>query len=148
MVQCQEHVAIKPSFLPKTKIPSYLAVNVVYGAEVSKDLTPVWVVGPLIVAFYVKILKVIWALYIFSFKQTVKVVKSVPTYCIMAYTYVACGKLKQQVLDIKNFDYKALSKRKMTEFEEWADDKYKDLLEAIWPRYCRTIRFLKRAKLI
>ncbi|XP_057466427.1 uncharacterized protein LOC130755874 [Actinidia eriantha] len=129
-------------------IPSYLAVNVVYGAEVSKDLTPVWFLGPLIVAFYVKILQVIWALYIFSFKQTVKVAKSVPTYCIMAYTYIACGKLKQQMLDIKNFDYKALSKRKMKEFEEWADDKYKDLLETIWPRYCRTIRFLKRAKLI
>ncbi|KAK9277935.1 hypothetical protein L1049_027492 [Liquidambar formosana] len=137
-------------------IPWYLAVNVIYGTEVSKDLTPLWVFGPLIVALYIKMLRGLCALYVFSFKQTVNVVKNLPTYYLLAYTYIAHGKLKediiarfwQPVVDIKNLDYKKLSKRKLKELEEWALEKYLDFVESIWPHYCRAIRFLKRANLI
>uniref|UniRef100_A0A5B7AHV9 Embryo defective 2759 n=1 Tax=Davidia involucrata TaxID=16924 RepID=A0A5B7AHV9_DAVIN len=137
-------------------IPWYLAVNVVYGAEVSKELTPLWVLGPLIVALYIKMLRSICAFYVFSFKQTVKVVKNLPTYYLLAYNYIARGKLKedvrayfwQPVMNIKNLDYKELSKRKMKDLQVWAVEKYLDYVESIWPYYCRTIRFLKRANLI
>ncbi|KAF7838308.1 uncharacterized protein G2W53_006790 [Senna tora] len=122
--------------------PFYMAVNVTYGAEVSKELTPLWILGPLIVASYIVIIRKLWSLYVFSFKQTVKVIKNLPSYCILACTYLFSGKLKkdihtlfvQPILNIKN--------------EEWIVEKYLDFVESIWPFYCRTIRFLKRANLI
>lgn len=137
-------------------IPLYLAVNVVYGAEVSRELTPLWIIGPLVVALYVKLLRGIAALYVFSFKQSVKVIKNLPTYYSVAYSYIAEGKLKQEIharlwqplVDIKNLDYKELSRRKWKVFQEWLVEKYLDFVESIWPYYCRTIRFLKRANLI
>ncbi|KDP31068.1 hypothetical protein JCGZ_11444 [Jatropha curcas] len=137
-------------------IPMYFAVNVIYGVQVSKELTPLWILGPLAVAFYIKMLRVLWALYVFSFKQTVKVLKNLPTYYAVASSYISQGKLKEDIqahvfqpmIDFKNLDYKELSKKKMKEFEEWFVDKYLDFVESIWPYYCRTIRFLKRANLI
>ncbi|KAJ7956211.1 Embryo defective protein [Quillaja saponaria] len=137
-------------------IPFYLAVNVRYGAEVSKELIPLWIIGPLIVALYIKLIRGLCALYVFTFKQTVKVIKNLPTYCIVAYNYVARGKLKedigayvfQPVLSIKNLNYKELTRIKLKELQEWLVEKYLDYVESIWPYYCRTIRFLKRANLI
>ncbi|KAJ4973928.1 hypothetical protein NE237_007102 [Protea cynaroides] len=115
-------------------IPLYLAVNIVYGPEVSRELRPLWIIGPLIVALYVKMVRGLCALYVFTFKQTMSVAKNLPTYYVLAYNYLANGKLKedlrahfwQPVLDIKNRDYKALSKRRLKEFEHWAAEKYLD----------------------
>lgn len=137
-------------------IPLYLAVNVIYGVEVSKELTPLWVFGPLIIALYIKMVQWVCALYVFSFKMTVKVIKNLPTYCMVAYSYVACGKLKEDVLacvwqpvvNIKNLDYKEVSRKRMKELQEWMVEKYLDYVESIWPYYCRAIRFLKRANLL
>ncbi|KAF9625068.1 hypothetical protein IFM89_017871 [Coptis chinensis] len=137
-------------------IPWYLAVNVVYGAEVSKELTPLWVLGPVIVALYIKMLQGLCALYVFSFKQTVRLLKSSPTYFLLVYNYVAQGKLKEEfysrfwqpVVDVKNLNYRKLFKRKLKALEQWAVEKYLDYVESIWPYYCRTIRFLKKANLI
>ncbi|KAJ1439081.1 hypothetical protein SESBI_02864 [Sesbania bispinosa] len=107
--------------------PFFLAVNVIYGAEVSKELTPLWVLGPFIVALYIMIVRGLCALYIFTFKQTVKVLKNLPSYCILAYSYVFYGKLKedikahilQPILIIKNTDYKQLTRKKLKELAEW-----------------------------
>ncbi|XVE57174.1 hypothetical protein DITRI_Ditri04bG0070600 [Diplodiscus trichospermus] len=137
-------------------IPWYLAVSLIYGAEVSKELTPLWVFGPLIVALYIKMLRGLCALYVFCFKQTVRIIRNLPTYYLVAYNYIARGKLKedarahvwQPVVDMKNLDYKDLSRRQMKDFQEWMMEKYLDFVESIWPYYCRTIRFLKRANLI
>jgi hypothetical protein len=137
-------------------IPLYLVVNVLYGAEVSKELTPLWVFGPLIIALYIQMFRWLCALYVFSFKQTVKVIKNLPTYYMVTYSYVARGKLKedvqarfwQPVVNIKNLDYKELSRKKLKELQEWMVEKYLDFVESIWPYYCQTIRFLKRANLI
>lgn len=137
-------------------IPLYLVVNVIYGAEVSKELAPLWVFGPLIVVLYIKMLQGLCKLYAYCFKQTVKIVKSLPTYYLIAYNYVAHGKLKedvrariyQPVVDMKNLDYKEVSRIKLKELQEWMLEKYLDFVESIWPYYCRTIRFLKRANLI
>ena len=134
----------------------YLAVNVMYGAEVSKELTPLWVLGPFLVALYIKMFQWLFALYVFSFKQTVTVIKNLPTYYMVAYSYLVQGKLKealharfvQPILDLKNMNYKELSLRKLKELQEWIVEKYLDFVESIWPYYCRTIRFLKRANLI
>ncbi|KAM3319122.1 hypothetical protein P3S67_006322 [Capsicum chacoense] len=139
-----------------TFVPLYLAVTLVYGAEVSKELTPLWILGPLIVALYVKMLRGICSLYVFSFKQTVNVVKNLPTYFRLAYDYVFRGKLKEAIrmhllkpfTDIKNMDYKEAVKRKIKNIEVYLVEKYLDFVESIWPYYCRTIRFLKRANLI
>lgn len=127
-----------------------------YGAEVSKELTPLWVFGPLIVALYIKMLQWLFALYVFSFNLTVKIIKNLPTYYMVAYKYISKGKLKedlhavfwQPVENIKNIDYKEFSKRKLKELQLWIVEKYLDFVESIWPYYCRTIRFLKRANLI
>ncbi|KAK4362486.1 hypothetical protein RND71_017727 [Anisodus tanguticus] len=139
-----------------TFVPLYLAITLVCGAKVSKELTPLWILGPLIVALYVKMLRGICALYVFSFKQTVNVVKNLPRYSLLAYDYVACGKLKEHIrvrllqplVDIKNLDYKEAAKRKTKDIQVYLVEKYLDYVESIWPYYCRTIRFLKRANLI
>ncbi|XP_030458365.1 uncharacterized protein LOC115678992 isoform X1 [Syzygium oleosum] len=136
--------------------PLYLAINVTYGSEVSKELTPLWILGPLVVALYVKLFRGLWALYLFTFRQTVNVVKNLPVFYLIAYQYVANGKLKedvhsrvwQPVVDVMNLDYKELSRRKLQELQEWLLERYLDFVESIWPYYCRTIRFLKRANLI
>ncbi|KAF6169402.1 hypothetical protein GIB67_002889, partial [Kingdonia uniflora] len=137
-------------------VPLYLAVNVLYGAEVSKELTPLWVLGPLILALYVKMVRWIFALYVFSFKHTVRIVKSLPSYSLSAYNCISQGKLKedlhahfrQPAIDIKNLNYKALLMIKLKQLQVLAVEKYLDLVESIWPYYCRTIRFLKKANLI
>lgn len=137
-------------------IPLYLAVNVKYGAEVSKELTPLWILGPFIVATQVLAIRWLCALYVFSFKQTVKLLKNSPSYCILAHSYVFRGKLKedistyvlQPILRVKNRDYKQLIRKKLKELQEWIVEMYLDYVESIWPYYCRTIRFLKRANLI
>uniref|UniRef100_A0A2P2KZK3 Uncharacterized protein LOC105107356 n=3 Tax=Rhizophora mucronata TaxID=61149 RepID=A0A2P2KZK3_RHIMU len=137
-------------------VPMYLAINVLYGAEVSKELTPLWILGPLVISFYIKMWQGLWALYVFTFKQTAKVIKSLPICYMLAYSYMKQGKLKkdiracvlQPVLNIKNLDYKELSRKKLKVLEVWFVDKYLDFVESIWPYYCQTIRFLKRANLI
>ncbi|KAL9233744.1 hypothetical protein vseg_008700 [Gypsophila vaccaria] len=137
-------------------IPLYLAVNVVYGAEVSRELTPLWVIGPPIVALYVKLVRGIVALYIFSFKQTIKIIKDLPSYYSISYEYIVKGKLKEEIrarllqpmINLRNGDYKELSRRKLKALQEWLMEKYLDYVESIWPYYCRMIRFLKSANLI
>ncbi|RAL47579.1 hypothetical protein DM860_011317 [Cuscuta australis] len=137
-------------------VPFYLAVNSAYGPEVSKELTPLWIVGPFIVAFYVTMLRAIGALYVFCFKRAVEVVKNLPAYYGLAYDYIARGKLKEEirarllqpVVDIKNTDYKKVAMSKMEDMKVVLAEKYVDFTESIWPYYCRTIRFLKKANLI
>ncbi|KAB5532069.1 hypothetical protein DKX38_018739 [Salix brachista] len=139
-----------------TFTPLFLAVNMIYGAGVSKELTPLWILGPLILAIYIKLFQGLWALYVFSFRQTVKVIKNVPTYYLVASGYIRQGKLKddiqvhvlQPVLHIKNLNRKEFSRKKTKELQEWLTEKYLDYVESIWPYYCRAIRFLKRANLI
>ncbi|GMH30205.1 hypothetical protein Nepgr_032048 [Nepenthes gracilis] len=137
-------------------IPLYLAVNLVYGAEVSSELTPLWIIGPLIVALYVKMLRWLLTLYVFCFKKTVMVFKNLPAYSVAVYKYIVDGKLEadiraqllQPILNVKNLNYKELSAKKWKEFEERMREKYLDFVESIWPYYCRTVRFLKKANLI
>ena len=133
----------------------YLAVNIIYGAEVSRELTPLWVLGPLIAALYVKLWRGIGALYVFSFKQTVKLLISLPTWYLVAHDYIGNGKLNQVVghlfqplVDLRNMDYKEASTRKLNEFELFVVENYLDFVESIWPYYCRPIRYLQRANLI
>lgn len=129
-------------------IPIYLAVNIKYGPEVARELTPLWICGPLLIAFYIKILHGLCLLYIYSFKQSVKVVKNLPVY----YDYVRSGKLKetinvrlwQPVVEFRKLGLKGIWKN----FQEWMMDKYLDYIESVWPHYCKMIRFLKRANFI
>lgn len=136
--------------------PLYLVVNIVYGSEVSKELTPLWILGPLVVALYIKMFRAICRLYVFSFQQTVKLVKNMPAYCLLVYEYIFHGKLKEAmrahlwkpVVDLKNTNYNEVTKRKLKDLQGWLVEKYLDFVESIWPYYCRTIRFLKRANFI
>ncbi|KAJ9568151.1 hypothetical protein OSB04_004117 [Centaurea solstitialis] len=129
-------------------IPMYLAVNMKYGPEVSKELTPLWICGPLLVALYIKTFQGLCLLYIYSFNQSVKLVKNLPVY----YDFVVSGKLKetidarlwQPVANFRNLGFKGIWKR----VQEWIVDKYLDYIESIWPTYCKLLRFLKRANFI
>lgn len=132
-------------------VPLFLVINVVHGAAVSKELTPLWIIGPIIVAVYVKMFRAICALYVFALKRTLKIIKDVPTYYAVARSFTAPGKLKEalsEMLDTKNLDFKDISKRVKKDFSNWLVEKYLDFIESIWPTYCRTIRFMKRANLL
>ncbi|KAL0421782.1 UNVERIFIED_CONTAM: hypothetical protein Slati_3201100 [Sesamum latifolium] len=132
--------------------PLYLAVNLVYGSKVSKELTPLWILGPLVIALLHKDFRAICVLYAFSFKQTVKVAKNLPACYLLLHDYIFHGKLKEAmkkhilepVEDIKNMDYIVVTK----DLQQWFVERYLDFIELIWPFYCRTIKFLKRANLI
>ncbi|KAK1279424.1 hypothetical protein QJS04_geneDACA002777 [Acorus gramineus] len=137
-------------------IPFYLAVNMVYGAEISRELTPLWIIGPPVIALYVRLIQGVCALYVYCFKLLVTIITNLPTYCKLATSYIAEGKLKaflyarlcQPIVDIMYFDYGGLLRQKMKQLQDWAVEKYLDYVESIWPHYCRTIRFLKKANLI
>lgn len=137
-------------------IPFYLTVRMVYGAEVTKELSPMWILGPLIVAFYVKIIQALCSLYVFCFMLAVRLVRNLPSYFLLVCNYIVEGKLRtflytrfwKPVDDVKNMDYKQFVVVKMKQLQEWAYEKYLDYIESIWPYYCRTIRFLKKANLI
>lgn len=137
-------------------VPAFLAVNAIYGAEVTKELSPLWIAGPLIVALYVKMFQGLCTLYAFCFKQSAKVIRNLPSYYLIAYHYIVHGKLRDDVrgfvtrpvVAIKNADYKELTRTKLKQLQVWMVERYLDLVESIWPYYCRTIRFLKRANLI
>ncbi|PIN20258.1 hypothetical protein CDL12_07063 [Handroanthus impetiginosus] len=125
--------------------PLYLAVQLVCGSEVAKELTPFWILGPLTTALYFKVFRVVCSYYTFTFKQTVKVIE-----------YIFRGKLKEDIqthiwqplADIKNANPKEVTRRKLKDLQGWWVEKYLDFLEFIWPWYCRTIRSLKGANLI
>ncbi|VVB17827.1 unnamed protein product [Arabis nemorensis] len=137
-------------------VPAFLAVNVIYGAEVTKELSPLWMAGPLIVALYIKLFQGLCALYAFCFNQTFKMIRNLPSYYLVAYHYISHGKLRDDVralvtrpvVAIKNTDYKELTRTKLKQLQGWIIERYLDFVESIWPYYCRTIRFLKRANLI
>ncbi|URE00289.1 Nuclear protein 96 [Musa troglodytarum] len=137
-------------------IPWYLTVKTVYGAEVTKELMPLWIFGPLIFALYIKIIQGLCSLYVFFFTQAIKLIKNLPRYSLLVYNFIAEGKLRaylwdhfvKPIVDIKNMDYGAFSRRKYKQLVTWAIEKYLDFIESIWPYYCRTIRFLKKAHLI
>ncbi|KAL3642333.1 hypothetical protein CASFOL_013148 [Castilleja foliolosa] len=136
--------------------PLYLAVNILCGPKVSRELTPLWILGPLIMALYVKMFRAICGLYVFTFKQTVKIVNNLPAYSLLVHEYIFGGKLKlamrtyigQPMADVNNMDYKEASKRKLKDVQGWLFERYLDFIESIWPYYNRIIRFLKRANLI
>ncbi|KAL3655392.1 hypothetical protein CASFOL_001178 [Castilleja foliolosa] len=129
--------------------PLYLAINLLYGLKVSKELMPLWILGPLIVALYIKTFRVMCGLYAFSFKQAVQVVKNVPVFYLLVHNYFVHGKLKEDILepltDIKNVDYNDLTRRKMKDLQGWFLGIHLDFIELIWPCYFRTTRLLKRA---
>ncbi|KAJ0972505.1 hypothetical protein J5N97_020464 [Dioscorea zingiberensis] len=137
-------------------IPWYLTVKIIYGAEVTKELAPLWVLGPIIVALYIKIVQGLCSLYVYCFKQAIRLMRNLPAYSLLVYNYISEGKLKaflwahfwKPIVDIKNLDYGDLARQKLKQIQEWAVEKYLDYVESIWPYYCRTIRFLKKANLI
>ncbi|XP_010545998.1 PREDICTED: uncharacterized protein LOC104818212 [Tarenaya hassleriana] len=137
-------------------IPGFVAVNAIYGAGVTKELLPLWVIGPLVVALYIKMFQGLCALYAFCFSKTVNIVKNLPAYAILAYNYIIQGKLREDVrgfvvrpvVAIRGMDYRKVARTRLKLLQDWIVEKYLDFVESIWPYYCRTIRFLKRANLI
>lgn len=82
----------------------------------------------------------------------VRLIKNVPIYSSLVYTYIAEGKLKgilwALLIDSKNLDYNALCREKLKQLDEWMAEKHLDFIELIWPFYCRTLQFLKKAHFI
>ncbi|KAL4036327.1 hypothetical protein IC575_005060 [Cucumis melo] len=137
-------------------IPLYLTIKIFYGAQVSKELMPLWVFGPFIVAFYIKMFHWLCCLSILSFKRTAYLMKNFLCYFKLVCGYVSHGRLKevvrarvwQPLVNIRSLHYKELSRRKFQFMQEWIMERYLDFLELVWPYYCRSIRFLKRANLV
>lgn len=124
--------------------PFYLVVRVAYGIEVARELTPLWILGPLILALYVAVIKWVFSLYVLCFKLTKKCIVSLPVW----YRFVREGRLWvyliHPVVVLKRLSFKEFFKRLI----EWANDKRLDFVESIWPFYCRTVRILKKANLL
>ncbi|CAN1845853.1 hypothetical protein LINPERHAP1_LOCUS37994 [Linum perenne] len=137
-------------------IPLYLAINKIYGAQVSKELTPLWILGPLVAALYVKLIQGLSALYAFTFNHTVRILRDLPTYYKVSRSYIAEGKLKQDIetriiqpiVELRDQDHKKLLLEVMATYKERCMEKYIDFLEDIWPHYCRAVRFLKKMNFI
>lgn len=132
-------------------VPMYVLVNLIYGAEVSKELTPLWKFAPLVVAVYIGMFKLLCAVYAFTFSYVVKVLKIMSAYVQVIYNFVVSGELIrvcfwQTLAYIRNFPkiVKAQWEAKKVKWEE----EFVDTMETIWPYYCRTIKALKRAKIL
>lgn len=135
--------------------PLHLAVNLVYGMDVSKELTPLWILGPIFVAVYMKIFRALCGIYAFLLKQTVNVIKNLPAYYLLVHDLIH-GKSKeairvhilQYVAYIRNMNYNEATRRKTEDLQGWLVERYLDLIEFVWPTYSRTVRFLKMTNLI
>ncbi|PIN18783.1 hypothetical protein CDL12_08540 [Handroanthus impetiginosus] len=124
----------------------YLAINLVYGLKISKELVPLWVLGPLFAAFYIKMFREISGVYASSFKQVARVVKNLPVHFTLVRTYIVHGKLKEAV---GTHIFEPLADiRKGKVLQMWFAERFLDSFEFIWPYYYKTLRSLKRANLI
>uniref|UniRef100_A0A1D1Y199 Calcium-transporting ATPase PAT1 n=2 Tax=Anthurium amnicola TaxID=1678845 RepID=A0A1D1Y199_9ARAE len=137
-------------------VPWYSITRAVYGVEVTKELTPLWFLGPLVATVYIRLFQGLCSLYIFCFMQSIRFLENVPIYSMLIYNFVAERKLQallyirfcQPILDMKNMDYKGLIRQKLKQLKEWGLEKFLDYVESIWPYYCRMIRFLNKANLL
>lgn len=125
-------------------IPLFLIVNIIYGTQVAKELSPLWIGGPLLVALYIKMVQLICSLYVFSFKKSVKVVKNFSRGKVKEFIRVH---LWQHMVYFRNLDYIEESKRIWEEFQAWMADKCLDYVESMWS-YRETIGFLRMAKIV
>ncbi|CAA0826674.1 embryo defective 2759 [Striga hermonthica] len=137
--------------------PLYIAVNIMYGSEISKDLTRLWIMGPLITALYVKIVSAICGYYVFAIKQTFKTVMKIPVYASLVHEYIFKGKLKEAMLIyiwgqplevINNTDRNVLVEKRIEEFREWSHESYLDFREYMWPYYRGLLRLLRKIHLL
>ncbi|KAL6011467.1 hypothetical protein ACLOJK_001915 [Asimina triloba] len=129
---------------PLIMLPLYVAVNVACGPEVSRELTPLWVIGPFVIALYVKAIQRVVGLYIFSFHQTIRLVKNIPT-----MTTDLLVRLWQPVVRMRDLNWwKEALEQKKEEMREGVVEWYLDVREANWPLYCKIMGFLKRSNLI
>lgn len=115
-----------------------------YGPQVAKELIPLWIGGPLLIALYIKMVQVLYSLYVFSFKQSVKVVKNFTSGNDKELIRV---RLWQHVVYFRNLEYKNESKRIWKEFKEWLGDKCLDYVESMWS-YRGMVMFLKMANIM
>ncbi|CAM8933813.1 unnamed protein product [Rhodiola kirilowii] len=127
-------------------IPCYVAIRVIYGVEVLKELTPLWILGPLIVAFDIKMFQAISQLYVFCFKQAEIAIRSMPSPNKLTeamYTYIL-----HTLVAMTSFDYKKAAKMKLKEIIQWNKNVPVIFLTLSWPFYWRIVRFLTRSNLI
>lgn len=125
-------------------VPLFLTVNIKYGAQVAKELSPLWIGGPLVVGLYIKMVQVLYSLYVFSFNQ---LVKAAVNFDPLKNKDLIQVHLWRHVVYFRNFDYKNGSKRRWEHFKDWLLDKFVDYLEPMWS--CRKmVGFLKLAKMM
>lgn len=129
---------------PLIMLSLYVAVNVVYGPAVSRDLTPLWIIGPFIVALYVKAIQRVAALYIFTFHETIRLVRNIPM-----MTRDLWIRSWQPVVRMRDLNWwKESLEKKKNKIREEVVEWYLDVREANWPLYCKIMGLLKRANLI
>ncbi|MFS7910835.1 hypothetical protein Hanom_Chr02g00110841 [Helianthus anomalus] len=121
-------------------IPLFLTVNVKYGAHVTKELIPLWICGPLLIALYIKTLQVLCSLYVFSFEQSVKLLTTLHGKVISVHFW-------QHVVNFMNLDHKHELKRIWKDFQVWLVDTCLDFVGSIWS-YRKMIVVLKMAKIM
>ncbi|KAL9267066.1 hypothetical protein AKJ16_DCAP19242 [Drosera capensis] len=95
-------------------VPFFLAVTLIHGMEVSKALTRLWIIGPLIAALYTRIVQKIISLYIFSIRLPISICRNVSE------------RLTEAVLlcftKIKSFNPMEITIRKWEEFKETVEE--------------------------
>uniref|UniRef100_A0A7N0T5A5 Uncharacterized protein n=1 Tax=Kalanchoe fedtschenkoi TaxID=63787 RepID=A0A7N0T5A5_KALFE len=127
-------------------IPCYVAIRVIYGVEVLKELTPLWILGPLIVALDIKMFQAVSQLYVFSFKQAEIAIRSIPS--PEKLTQATRAYFSQKFAEMKSLDFKKVANLKVKEIP-----RLKEIISTLfftysWPLYWRTVRFLARSNLI
>ncbi|KAF5817305.1 hypothetical protein HanRHA438_Chr02g0052771 [Helianthus annuus] len=121
-------------------IPLFLTVNVKYRAHVTKELLPLWICGPLLIALYIKTLQVLCSLYVFSFEQSVKLLTTLHGKVIAVHFW-------QHVVNFMNLDHKHELKRIWKDFQVWLVDTGLDFVGSVWS-YRKMIVVLKMAKIM
>ncbi|GER56808.1 hypothetical protein STAS_34545 [Striga asiatica] len=137
--------------------PVYIAVNIMYGSEVSKELTPLWIMGPLITALNVKIFSAIFGFYVFAFKQMFKIVMKIPVYSLLVHQYIFQGKLKETMLVyiwgqplevINNTDRNVLLGKRIEDLRGWLYESYLDFCDFMWPFYRKLLKVMRKCHLL
>ncbi|KAH9322969.1 hypothetical protein KI387_017608, partial [Taxus chinensis] len=135
-------------------LPCFFAVTVLYGNEISSELTPLWIIGPLAMGTFIKLSLVASHLCVRLAINTVVIGMATPGKCMEAmhnciravqlYKQNLVTKRDELISCVRSGEYKEIWWQKFKEYKERKTDEYYDILDFWWPKWRFVERFVKK----
>lgn len=130
------------------------AVTVLYGFEVSSDLLPLWLIGPLFMAAFIKSSLVFYHICVQITTNIVTIGREAPAKCMEAmHNRILAVQLYMKALEARTVElivcitsgkYKEIFREKLKEYKVRKTDEFFDYIDYWWPKWRQFERFLKK----